>query len=67
MNESQPQFEPVHKLTEADKIETSTGEEGEDELFKMLVQSSYAALALCSVDVACQQESQAVQIRQSKL
>lgn len=33
----QPQFEPVHKLTEADRVQVQTGEEGETELFKMCV------------------------------
>merc|ERR1739841_234739 len=33
--ENDPQFEPVHKLTEADRVQVQTGEEGETELFKM--------------------------------
>lgn len=33
--ESTAHFEPVVKLSDADKVEVSSGEEGENELFKM--------------------------------
>jgi len=35
LSEADPHFEPVHKLTEADKISSVTGEEFEETLFKM--------------------------------
>jgi len=35
LSEADPHFEPVHKLTEADKISSVTGEESEETLFKM--------------------------------
>lgn len=43
--EHDPQFAPVHQLTEADKIVTSTHEEDEDVQFKMCVDAS--AVCIC--------------------
>lgn len=37
LQEVDPQFEPVHKLNDSDKIATTTGEENDTVIFKMCV------------------------------
>lgn len=46
--EHDPQFAPVHQLTEKDQIETKTFEEDEDAQFKMCVDARLIVLLLDS-------------------